>query len=791
MDNKTIKAELYDYQKAGVNFIKKNNRCGLFLDMGLGKCTDDDTALLTVDGMSKVGLIKVGDYLYDRKGKPTKVLALYKHKNKRAFKVTMKDGRSFICCDEHIIPYYGYAKKIQNKTLAEMINDFKITTSQGYTKYKYRIPHNQEVEFEKKEHIIHPYVLGILIGDGCLREQTLSISSNEVQIIHKVADLMSIPRKNTDIVRDKLDNLKLKGKLSDEKFIPEEYMYDSIENRMELLKGLLDSDDCVNISHKGAIHYSFSTLNQKLADQVQSLCLSLGIACKVNPYVYDGKLHDISVRLFTPKIIVSSDKHLEKLKQGEYKSTYHLMTPIVNIEEVEPRDMTCFTVDNEEQLFLINDYIVTHNTLITLSAMVDLAKDNKLHGHTIIIAPKRIAMITWSDEILKWEHTHKARFKILSGLTKKKRDIELDKVETDPPTIYIINRELVPSLIKRFPGKSFPFLNVVIDEAQSFKGYASVGFKALKTIAPFTHRWIELTGTPSPNGLMDIWSLIYLLDGGQRLGPNITAYRDKHFYPGRRTPEGYPYEWLLIDGHEDYIHEKIKDVAISMTKEDHLDMPPITHNVIELEMDKKERAVYNQLKKEKVLPLMNGEVIESANAAVLSGALLQLSNGAIYADETNTEVIELHKHKLKALEEIVDGANGNPILCFYWYRHDVARLQKHFKNGVLFDGTAEQLKRWNNKEIPLLFAQPQSAGHGLNFQYGGHILVFFSTPQSLELYQQSMGRLHRNGQENAVIVHYLKMRGTVEDKIIPSLMDKQNIQDALIDAVKADLADLI
>ncbi|MGX1195814.1 SNF2-related protein [Metabacillus sp. SLBN-84] len=429
-------------------------------------------------------------------------------------------------------------------------------------------------------------------------------------------------------------------------------------------------------------------------------------------------------------------------------------------------------------------------TLITLTAFVELAQANKLHGHILIIAPLRIAVNTWPDEITKWDHTNHGTFTVLAGMTKKKRDAALDRVETDPPTIYIINRELVPKLVDRFPDQKWPFLNVVIDEAQSFKGYGTQGFKALKSIAPYTHRWIELTGTPSPNGLMDIWSLVYLLDGGQRLGHTITEYRNRHFVPGRRTPEGYPYEWLLIDGHEQFIHHAVKDVAISMMKKDYLNLPAVTHNPIELEMTKGEREIYNRLKKDKVLPLTDGDAIEAANAAVLSGALLQLSNGAIYADEEKKEIIELHDHKLRALEEIVDGSNGQPILCFYWYRHDRIRLQKHFPDAEVFTGNPEQLKRWNNKEIPLLFAQPASAGHGLNFQYGCHIMVFFVVPTSLELYQQSIGRLDRNGQTQPVIVHYLKMRGTVEDRIIASLMDKKDIQQALIDAVKAEVGSL-
>lgn len=426
-------------------------------------------------------------------------------------------------------------------------------------------------------------------------------------------------------------------------------------------------------------------------------------------------------------------------------------------------------------------------TIIALTAMTDLAKEGKLFGHILIIAPKRIAMNTWPDEIELWDHTKHARYTVLAGITKKKRDAIIDGIKDDKPTIYIINRELIPKLVERFPDNTWPFLNVVIDEAQSFKSYKSKGFKALQSIAPYTHRFIELTGTPSPNGLMDIWALINLIDGGARLGKNITAYRNTHFDPGRLTPDGYPYEWLLKHGHDDIIHNKIKDVVISMTKDDYLTMPPITHNVINLEMSKAERKVYNQLKKEKVLPLVDGGMIEAVNGAVLSGALFQLANGAIYADESRSEVIELHDHKINALEEIIDGSNGQPILSFYWFQHDKHRLKARFPDAEFFgegDQVDTQMKRWNDGQIPLLFAHPASAGHGLNFQYGGNILVFFCVPNSLELYLQSIGRLYRNGQTKPVIIHYLRMRNTVEEKFIHALIQKEDVQNALISAVK-------
>lgn len=811
-----IHATLYNYQRAAVNFIKQRNRVGLFLDIGLGKAIDNETIIPTPDGNKKVGEIKVGDYLYDRKGKPTKVLAVYPHKNKRAFKVTLKDGRSFIACNEHLIPYYQWndTSKIRVKPLGDMLDDY---VSGERKQKKYQIPQNQAVQFDERHHIIHPYVMGVFLGSGAMTEVSLCVTTSQPDVIQKIAKLMDIPEnhitkvydsnnehkfrtyfthhENAERVKIELHRLGLRGLLGKDKFIPKSYLYDSKQNRMELLKGLMDSNGYIT---KTGIHssvYKYKTTSEQLANDVKSLVLSLGFGFTLTrEQTIPNEKHNrkYHVTIFTPELIVSSKRHMEKAKTHKYKGKRHEYTAIVGIQEVEPRDMTCFTVDNDEQLFLINDYIVTHNTLITLTALVELAQEGRLFGHVLVIAPKRIAINTWPDEIEKWAHSNGARFQVLAGLTKKKRDAILDTVKESPPTIYIINRELVPKLVERFPGEQWAFMNVIIDEAQSFKGYNTKGFKALKSIAPYTHRWIELTGSPSPNGLMDIWALIYLLDGGQRLGHNITAYRKRHFIPGRRTPEGYPYEWIIKDGHDQIIHQSIQDVAISMMKKDYLtNLPDLIHNPIELEMTESERAVYNHLRKEKILPLVDGEVIEASNAAVLSGALLQLSNGAIYANEEKKEIIELHQHKLDALEEIVEGSNGQPILCFYWYKHDILRLKKRFPNAEVFNGDPEQLARWNRKEIPLLFAQPQSAGHGLNFQYGGHILVFFVVPTSLELYEQTIGRLYRNGQTETVIVHYLKMRGTVEDRIISRLIEKQYTQQALIDAVKADIDNLI
>lgn len=464
------------------------------------------------------------------------------------------------------------------------------------------------------------------------------------------------------------------------------------------------------------------------------------------------------------------------------------------------------------------DYILTHpvaglfldmglgKTLITLTALQQLAIRGQINGHVLIIAPKRIAVNTWPSEIDKWDHLNGTSFKQLSGISKKKRDLLYDELHTSnqetkeinqglrqptdrtvPASLYFINRELIPDLVKNFE-KEWPFTIVIIDELQSFKGYNSTRFKALRKVRNQIDRIIGLTGTPAPNSLMDLWAQITLLDNGQRLGKNITNYRNTFFYPGRRTDQGYPYEWILKPDAENAIYHNIDDIVISMKSNDYLQLPPVTFNTITVDMDKKERNVYNQLKKEHVLSLVDGSEIDAVNAAVLVGKLLQLANGALYADDTKTDIVELHQHKLDALEEIIDSSQGQPLLVFYWFKHDLARLKERFPEGIEFDGKPQTVAAWNNKQIPLMFLQPSSAGHGLNLQEGGHIIVWFALPfWSLELYQQGNARVARQGQTQPVIIHHILTHNTVDQQIINALMDKDEQQTSLIDAVKLHL----
>lgn len=446
-------------------------------------------------------------------------------------------------------------------------------------------------------------------------------------------------------------------------------------------------------------------------------------------------------------------------------------------------------------------------TLITLTAFSELARQGFLNGNVLIVAPKMIAVNTWPAEIKKWDHLKDTRFVQLAGITGKKakkayddldtwcaesKAIQKNKLTPDqrtvPPAIYIINRDLISKLATKYE-KNWPFPNIVLDELQSFKGYKSKRTKTLSKILPFTERVVGLTGTPAPNNLMDLWAQIYILDEGQRLGPNITTYRNSFFDPGRRTPEGYPYEWHLKPYAEDAIYHRISDIAISMKSQDYLQLPAVTYNDIVVDMSKKEMTLYRQLKQEHVLPLLDGTTITAANAAVLGAKLQQLANGAIYIDneDGSRAIIQFHNRKIEALEQMVDSLQGEPVIVFYWYQHDLTRIKDAIPDAFEFDGDPKTVESWNRKEIPILLLHPASAAHGLNLQEGGHTIVWFSLPLSLEHWLQGNARVARQGQTKPVIIHRIKTMGTIDNKRIIAINDKKEVQDSLLQAVKACL----
>lgn len=414
-------------------------------------------------------------------------------------------------------------------------------------------------------------------------------------------------------------------------------------------------------------------------------------------------------------------------------------------------------------------------TVITLTALQELIHDRFEVNKVLIIAPLRVARDTWTTEIKKWEHLKGLTYSVCVGSEKER--LQALRQYTN---LTIINRENVDWLITK-SGYYFDFDMVVIDELSSFKSYSAKRFKSLLKVRPLINRIVGLTGTPSSNGLMDLWAQFRLLDNGERLGRYITHYRNEFFDPDKRN-QHMVFTYKLKDWAEEIIYERISDITISMKSADYLKMPECIYNEVSVTLSDKERTHYDKLKAEMVLALDEKE-IDAVNAASLSNKLLQMSNGSVY--DENKEVAKLHERKLDALEDLIEGANGKPVLIAYWFKHDLENIKKRFKvQEIKF---SKDIQDWNEGLLPVALIHPASAGHGLNLQVGGSTLIWYGLTWSLELYQQTNARLWRQGQQETVVIHHIIAKDTIDEDVMKALNLKDKTQSDLIEAVKARL----
>jgi len=413
-------------------------------------------------------------------------------------------------------------------------------------------------------------------------------------------------------------------------------------------------------------------------------------------------------------------------------------------------------------------------TVSTLTAIKELLHNLFDVAKVLVIAPLRVADDTWSRESEKWVHTRYLKIaKVLGSESERLRALQ------EKADIYCINRENVEWLVEYY-GKKWPFDMVVIDESSSFKSPKARRFKALRKVRPFIKRIVELTGTPRPNSLMDLWAQIYLLDRGERLGNTVTGYRERYFEPDKRNRTTI-FSWKPKPGAEEAIYAKLADICVSMQAKDWLDLPERIDNFIPVKLPAAAYEQYKRLEKDLLLPMVGGDIVANT-ASVLSNKLLQMANGAAY--DENGKVTKIHDAKLTALDDIVESANGEPVLVFYWYKHDLERLQAHYPKARILD-TAKDIADWNAGKVPIMLAHPASVGHGLNLQDGGHRIVWFGLTWSLELYQQANARLYRQGQLHSVIIHHLVAVGTVDELVARSLDGKAEGQETMMKAVKA------
>lgn len=430
--------------------------------------------------------------------------------------------------------------------------------------------------------------------------------------------------------------------------------------------------------------------------------------------------------------------------------------------------------NNKYGLFLDMGLGKTVSTLTAFSDLQLLDTDKML-----VIAPLNVAKDTWADEINKWEHlNHMTVSKVLG--TPKQR---IDALKQDAD-IYITNKENTKWLCDYYK-KGWPFDMIVVDELSTFKNHTSQRFKALKKKLPLVKRFVGLTGTPSPNNMMDLWAQVYLIDSGERLEKSFTRFRERYFKPTHQVSE-HVFNWELREDAEELIYQKIEDVCISMKASDYLDMPERIDTVQEVTLSNKERKLYEKLERDYILESEEDGTIVAQSGASLSQKLLQLSNGAVYTDEH--DVRQVHDRKLDKLEEIVEELQGQPILLFYNFKHDKERILERFKQAVVL-GSDGYKDEWDKGNIEILLAHPASAGHGLNLQQGGHIIVWFGLTWSLELYQQANARLYRQGQDNTTIIHHIMTENTIDQRVYKALQNKELTQDELMNAVKARIAE--
>ena len=414
-------------------------------------------------------------------------------------------------------------------------------------------------------------------------------------------------------------------------------------------------------------------------------------------------------------------------------------------------------------------------TIITLQAIYDLCRDSFEVRKVLIVGPLRVIRDSWPAEIEKWDCLKGLSYSVCLGSEKQRKEALKKKA-----SVYLINRENLDWLICK-SGLPFNYDMVVLDELSSFKNHQCNRFKAFMEVRPKVKRIVGLTGTPASNSLIDLWAEFKVLDMGKRLGRYITRYRNEYFVPDKRNGMQV-WSWKPVIGSEERIYDAISDITISMESKDYLDMPELVINEVPVYLDAHEKEIYNNFRKD-LAAEFEGQEITAMNAAALSNKLLQMANGSVYTDDG--KVVGIHERKLEALEDLIEAANGNPVMIAYWYKHDLERIQQHFKIREI--KTSKDIRDWNDGKIQVACIHPASAGHGLNLQKGGSTLIWFGLTWSLELYQQTNARLYRQGQQHSVVIHHLITQGTIDEDVMAALKNKDKTQSALMKAVKAQI----
>lgn len=796
-------SDLHQYQNHTVDHVIRNNFSMLWLGLGLGKAQSLNEKILTPDGWSTIGEISVGDLVIGSNGKAIQVIGKYPQGEREVVSVKFKDGAEVRCDWDHLWTVKSDRQRTRNTppitVTTRWLVENGVTEQNGHSvKLKWAIPLVEPVEFSCKNLPLDPYIMGVFLGDGwCGGTKSPQICTDKEILINIEANIIrehlsSIYTAYGSLIGKNLvfTTLGLVGKRSWEKFVPPEYMLGDVSQRLALLQGLLDTDGSP-IAGGGA---EFSSTSESLINSVVELAQSLGgVGRKSKPRKTkfqngEGRTSwRVNVKLPTE---LNPFRLKRKLDKWVRPTKYHVIRKIESITPCGTEEVACIRVNADDHLYVTKDYVVTHNTISTLTAFNFLKMTGQSRG-MLVVAPLRVCQLTWKFEAMKWSHTQHLKIESITGSVKKRDNALFRQAD-----IHLVNYEslawLASVLQTRFieQGRPLPFNMLVWDEVSKVKRSVSKRFEAFAPILPHFPRRVGLTASPCSNGLQDLWGQFFMVDSGRRLGDNFPTFQSAFFHQVSRTQYN---KWEAYEDTRDMIVNRIKDITVEMKASDHLDMSEFTVINVPITLPPKKLKKYKELERNFFIELDNGGAIEVFNKAALSNKLLQFANGIIYnyedPEDVSTQVEEfIHDEKYKALNDIITESGDDPILLAYSYASERREIMKRYPDAECMTGVKEHeavdiMTRFNAGKIKLLIAHPLSAGHGLNLQEACSIVVWFGLNYNLELYEQFTGRVNRQGQKNPVRCFRIVCEDTMDYVVMDALAHKDETQSAMRDAI--------